>query len=52
MTYHQDCQIIFEATAHIGVHADGVNAMCHIIGVLGILFSVNEFPGLPRLNEL
>jgi len=45
-------KIIFKARAHIRVHADGINALSHIIGVLGILFSPNEFPVLPGLNEV
>jgi len=45
-------KIIFEARAHIRVHADGVNALSHVIAVLGILFSLDEFPVLPRLNEV
>ena len=31
MTYHQDCQTIFKARAYRWVHADGVNALSHII---------------------
>jgi len=52
ITYHQDCQIVFKASAHIWVHADGVNALSHIFGVLGFLFSLNEFPVMPRLGEV
>ena len=45
-------KIIFKAKAHICVHADGVNALNNTIGVLGVLFSLNELPVLPRLNEV
>jgi len=41
---------MLKARAHSCVHAEGVSALSQIIAVLGILFSLNEFPGLPRLN--
>ena len=43
-------KIMLKARAHSWVHAEGFNVLSQIIAVLGILFSLNEFPGLPRLN--
>jgi len=38
--------------AYRWVHADVVNALSHIITVLGLFLSRNDFPELPRLNEV